>query len=487
METTRCRKQDRYNPPFTLCGGVISMSEPFRVAVVGAGFSGVMTAVHLLRARAARPITVLMVNRSGAMARGVAYGTQSPNHLLNVPAARMSAFPDDPTHFLRYCQIRDASATAGTFIPRSIYGEYLGATLAEAVNAASPNRLEQVVAEVRSIRPGVAGVEIDLSDSRTLHVDRVVLAVGHHPPAHPPELSEQFRVSGYYVRDPWAKGWLDRVPTHLPALLVGTGLTMLDVALDLKPTGVVGAVAFSRRGLMPQPHDPTVAPAEPAHRPPDIEDATTIREYLAAVRRCVEAVEGNEGNWRQVVDSLRPITPQLWQRLSVEDRERFMRHLRPFWDVHRHRAAPSCMKAIDDLRASGWLSVRAARLVSVQVNGDGVDVAIQPRGQEQTETLRVGCVINCTGPSSDVTTANDPLLNHLFSAGLARPDPLRTGIDVTGDGAVVAADGTPSAVLGYVGPLLRARDGEGTAVPELRAHAARLAARLVGEVGEPSA
>ena len=456
------------------------MSEPFRVAVVGAGFSGVMTAVHLLRARAARPITVLMVNRSGAMARGVAYGTQSPNHLLNVPAGRMSAFPDDPTHFLRYCQGRMPETTAGTFIPRSIYGEYLGDTLAEA-EAANP-RLERVVAEVRSIRPGPSSAEIELSDGRVLNVDRVVLAVGHHPPAHPPELSEEFRASRFYVRDPWAKGWLDRVPRHLPALLVGTGLTMLDVALDLKPAGVVGAVAISRRGLMPQPHDPAVAPAEPAHRPPDIEDATTIREYLAAVRRCVEAVEGNEGNWRQVVDSLRPITPQLWQRLSVEDRERFLRHLRPFWDAHRHRAAPSCMKAIDDLRASGWLSVRAARLVAVAVNGDGVDVTIQPRGRDQTETLRVGCVINCTGPSSDVTTANDPLLTHLFVAGLARPDPLRMGIDVTGDGAVVAADGTPSPVLGYVGPLLRARDGEGTAVPELRSHAARLAARLVGEV-----
>lgn len=459
------------------------MSEPFCVAVVGAGFSGVMTAVHLLRARTGRPIRVLMVNRSGAMARGVAYGTQSPNHLLNVPAGRMSAFPDDPGHFLRYCQGKDVSVTAGTFVARSIYGEYLGDTLAQALNAAAPNSLEQVVAEVRAIRTGATTADIELSDGRVLTVDRVVLAVGHHPPAHPSELTEEFRASGFYVRDPWAKGWLARVPRDLPALLVGTGLTMLDVALDLKPAGVVGAVAISRRGLMPQPHDPSVAPAEPAHRPPDIEDVNTIREYLAAVRRCVEAVEANDGNWRQVVDSLRPITPQLWQRLSVDDRERFLRHLRPFWDAHRHRAAPSCMKAVDELRASDWLRVRAARLVNVVATGDGVDVTVQPRGQDRQETLRVGCVINCTGPSSDVTTANDPLLTHLFSAGLARPDPLRMGIDVTGDGAVVSADGTPSAVLGYVGPLLRARDGEGTAVPELRAHAARLAARLVGECG----
>lgn len=458
------------------------MAEPFRVAVVGAGFSGVMTAVHLLRARATRPVHVFMVNRSGAMARGVAYGTQSPNHLLNVPAGRMSAFPDDPSHFLRYCQGRWPDTQPGTFVARSIYGEYLEDTLTEAVNGAAPNTLERVVAEVRTIRPTDTNAEITLNDGRVLNVDRVVLAVGHHPPAHPSELSAEFVAGPFYVRDPWARGSLDRVPTHLPALLVGTGLTMFDVALDLHPRGVPGAIAFSRRGLLPQPHDPTVPPAEPAHRPLDIEDASTIREYLAAVRRAVEAVEGNEGNWRQVVDSLRPITPQLWQRLSVEERERFLRHLRPFWDAHRHRAAPITVKAIEELQQSGWLTTKAARLVRVEVAEGGVNVTLLPRGKEQPETLRVGCVINCTGPSSDVTTANDPLLGHLFATGLARPDPLRMGIDVTGDGAVVAADGSPSRVLGYVGPLLRARDGEGTAVPELRQHAARLAARLVGEV-----
>lgn len=458
------------------------MAEPFRVAVVGAGFSGVMTAVHLLRARATRPIHVFMVNRSGAMARGVAYGTQSPNHLLNVPAGRMSAFPDDPSHFLRYCQGRMPDTQPSTFVARSIYGEYLDTTLTEAVNGAPPNTLERVVAEVRTIRPTDSSAEITLNDGRTLTVDRVVLAVGHHPPAHPTELSAEFVAGPFYVRDPWGRGAVEKVPTHLPALLVGTGLTMFDVALDLHPRGVPGAIAISRRGLLPQPHDPTVPPAEPAHRPPDIEDASTIREYLAAVRRCVEAVEGNEGNWRQVVDSLRPITPQLWQRLSVDERERFVRHLRPFWDAHRHRAAPVTVKAIEELQQSGWLQTKAARLVKVVADGDGVSVTVLPRGKEQPETLRVGCVINCTGPSSDVTTANDPLLGHLFATGLARPDPLRMGIDVTGDGAVVAADCTASPVLGYVGPLLRARDGEGTAVPELRQHAARLAARLVGEV-----
>src|SRR5262249_39332223 len=144
--------------PFRL--GRAVMAEPFTVAVVGAGFSGVMTAVHLLRAKSARPVRVVMINRSGVFARGVAYGTKSPAHLLNVTAGRMSAFPDDPGHFARYAQSRDPSVTPGTFVRRSIYGEYLEHNLTEAIATSGPNTLEQVVAAVQSVEPDAAGATV---------------------------------------------------------------------------------------------------------------------------------------------------------------------------------------------------------------------------------------------------------------------------------------------------------------------------------------
>jgi uncharacterized NAD(P)/FAD-binding protein YdhS len=188
-----------------------------------------------------------------------------------------------------------------------------------------------------------------------------------------------------------------------------------------------------------------------------------------------------------VIDSLRGITPELWQRLNLVEKDRFMRHLRPYWDVHRHRTSPETGGAIDRLLASGWLTVCGGRLLGAKLVDDGAVVTVRMRGTGELRAFPVGAVINCTGPATDVRVAGDPLLDALFHWGQARPDPLGLGIDVAEDGAVIGASGEPSRVLFYVGPLLRARDGEGTAVPELRVHAARLARTLLDSIPAPTA
>ena len=460
------------------------MSEPreHTVVVVGAGFSGVMVAAHLLRARASRPLRVVVVNRSGAMARGVAYGTNSPAHLLNVAAGRMSAFPADPEHFLRFVRERDPAATPGSFVCRSQYGEYLQHVLADAEAADVPNTLDRVVGEAVAVELDAGVVWVTTTGGR-LRADRVVLAIGHYPPATPSGLPAEFTESSRYVRDPWAPGALALVPRDRPALLVGTGLTALDVALDLHADGLPGVVAVSRRGLLSQPHDPTVPPPDASHVPPGVADGVRpLRAHLRAVRRCAKEAAGCGGNWRQVIDALRPYTPRLWRSLSLADRKRFLRHLRPYWDAHRHRVAPATASAINNLVASGWLTVRAGRITRAADAGDGVEVAFVKRGGSAEETVRVGAVVNCTGPASNLAAVRDPLLAQLFAAGVARPDPLGLGIEVADDGSVVAADGTSSPLVRYVGPFLRARDGEGTAVPELRVHAARVAEAVVASL-----
>ena len=457
------------------------MPKPFVVAVVGAGFSGVMTAVHLLRARAEVPLRVVMINRSGVFARGVAYGTNSAAHLLNVPAGRMSAFPEDPGHFLRFAQGRDPSVGPGTFVRRSVYGEYLENNLHEAIATGAPNALEQLVAGVNALEPGSSGVVLTTTGER-VRADRVILAVGNYPPAHPPGLPEAFLASPRYICDPWAPGAIARVPTIAPVLLVGTGLTMLDVALDLHARGAPGAIAVSRRGLLPQPHNPAVPPAEPTHRPHGLETITSSAGLVRAVRTRIREVAGLGGDWRQVIDSLRAITPEIWRRLDTNQRSRFLRHARPYWDVHRHRAAPEIRAAIDRLRDTGWLTVRRGRLIDTRIDAEGVVVSVSPRGSAQIEQVRVGAVVNCTGPTTDVRTAGDPLLADLFRRGLAVADPLGLGIDVAADGAVINRNGDSSRVLYYVGPLIRARDGEGTAVPELRTQAAHVARAVVDSI-----
>ena len=152
------------------------------IAVVGGGFSGVLAAVHMLRMAPAGSHLVL-VNRSGPTGRGVAYGTRSERHLLNVPAARMSAFPDDEEHFLRFARTRLQEVEGGSFLPRALYGEYVDAVLTGAVaEAAERVRYTHLAAAAVALHPHEHGVHLVMDDGTALDADRVLLAVGNFPP-----------------------------------------------------------------------------------------------------------------------------------------------------------------------------------------------------------------------------------------------------------------------------------------------------------------
>ena len=174
------------------------------VVIVGAGFSGAVTAANLLT-RAAGPLRVVLLNRSGRMARGVAYGTRSDSHVLNVPAGRMSAFADDEDDFLRFARSRDATVAGGTFVPRPLYGEYLEHVLTSAeAGAGAGVTLDQVVGEAASVEGSDADprLTVTLTDGRRAAGETVVLAVGNYAPANPPVQDASFYQSLRYVRDP---------------------------------------------------------------------------------------------------------------------------------------------------------------------------------------------------------------------------------------------------------------------------------------------
>jgi uncharacterized NAD(P)/FAD-binding protein YdhS len=454
------------------------------IVIVGGGFSGTLTAVHLLRAEWPEGLHLVLVNRSGPLARGVAYGTRSAAHVLNVPAARMSAFPDDEEHFLRFARGHDASIGGGDFVPRSLYGDYLEWVLREAV-ALCPagTRFTHRVARVVDVRPrpeGGAEVMLEDDDGHTvLDADRVVLAAGSYAPADPPVPEAAFFAGDpRYVRDPWAPGALDGVDPARPVLLVGTGLTMLDVAMELRARGQEGRMlAVSRRGLVPRPHRTPASPPRPVELGAAlVAGPPTIRAYLREVRRAV--ADNPEVDWRDVLASIRPVTPALWAALPLVERARFLRHLQPYWDVHRHRAAPATSSAVEAMVREGRLRMFAGRLLHARAGADGVAAVLRRRGERGVEEVRVDAVINCTGPSSNVAALGEPLLDSLLREGRLVPCPLRLGIRTAPGYALRDAEGNASAVLFHTGPLLKADYWESTAVPELRVHAARLAAHL---------
>ncbi len=455
------------------------------LAIVGAGFSGTLLALHALR-RAPPGTDVLLIERSRRFGHGLAYGSGNPNHLLNVPAARMSAFHDRPGDFLQWLHKHPAwqDSTGQCFVPRHAFGAYIRDLLkAELRRPDISSRLVLVRGEVRSVRPQSAQLAIQLDRDRLLLADIAVLATGNFPPEPPRVDDPRFYDGPLYRADPWEPGALDGLDPTAPVLLIGTGLTAIDTMISLLDRGHVGPItALSRRGLLPLHH--AEGPALPRNAVPSF--PTSAIALLRFMRATARQAIARGGSWQSTVDALRPFTQDVWQAMPPRDRAAFLRHLRPWWDVHRHRMAPAVADRIAAVRASGQLCVRAGRIRAYRFEpGGGVEVRfrLRPRDGGGEDTLSVNRVINCSGPSCDYERTTDPLLRALLDTGLARPDMLHLGLDVTGTCALREASGAVSRQLFAVGPITKAMFWEMTAVPDLRRQCEALATHLAGLLG----
>ena len=455
------------------------------LAIVGAGFSGTLLALHALR-RAPAGTHVLLIERSRRFGHGLAYGSGNPNHLLNVPAARMSAFHDRPADFLQWLHKHPAwqDSTGHCFIPRHAFGAYIRDLLKTELRRPDiSSRLVLVRGEVQCIQPDGAELALQLDRDRRLLADIAVLATGNFPPEPPRVEDPRFYDGALYRADPWEPGALHGLDPAAPVLLIGTGLTTIDTVISLLDRGHAGPItALSRRGLLPLRH--ADGPALPRDAVPSF--PTSASALLRFMRDAARQAAARGGSWQSTVDALRPFTQDIWQSIPLRDRAAFLRHLRPWWDVHRHRMAPSVADRIAAAQASGQLRVRAGRIRAYGPESTGgVEVRFRLRSRDGggEDTLTVGRVINCSGPSCDYERTNDPLLRTLLDTGMARPDPLRLGLDVTGTCALREASGAVSRQLYAVGPITKAMFWEMTAVPDLRRQCEALATHLAGLLG----
>jgi uncharacterized NAD(P)/FAD-binding protein YdhS len=459
-------------------------SEPV-IAIIGSGFSGTMVAVHLARLAGARPPRVLLCEKGDRLARGLAYGTRCDQHLLNVPAGLMSALPDQPAHFLDWLRARDPSAQHGTFAPRRAYGDYLEELLSTAAGS-SATRIDIVRDEVVDLEmtAGEGGRPIHLTTRQgdRIPADRVVLALGHAQPQPPKEL-EQLALPEGYVSDPWSPGALAGLAADDPIALIGTGLTAVDLFVQAQAMGHRGTIyAISRHGLLPCRHRTSTAPAPAAHpNGPSIpvEGVTTARGLFHRVRSEAALCQAGGSDWRPVVDALRPLTQSLWRALDDGERRRFIRHLASRWDIHRHRVAPQIDDQLHEARRAGELVVLAGRILNLTRKDGMTEVSFRRRGAAAAETVSVRRVINCTGPARDIRAGTSDLVQSLIAHGLGRPGPLALGLDVDDSGALIGRDGRAQDRIVAIGPLLKERLWETTAVRELRTQALDLARKLL--------
>ncbi|RIX31894.1 FAD/NAD(P)-binding protein [Sphingomonas edaphi] len=431
------------------------------VLIVGGGFSGTMLAAQLAR----RSLSSIIIEGADRAGRGTAFSTPEEAHLLNVPAARMSAWPDLPDDFAQHVQRH--GFTPADFVPRQEFGDYLRTILDEAIAGGCV----QLIAEEASDASPVCGGWTVEAGGKAYEGRALALAQGNLAPQVPGVARDLPR--SMFVNDPWSEEGQAAIACAAEdgadVLCIGTGLTMVDVVLSLTEAGHAGRIlAVSRRGLVPRSHAPNeTAPVERD----DVPQGSLLSLWRWLRKRT--AIVG----WRAAVDSLRPHSQALWHSLDTREQKRFLRHARPWWDIHRHRIAPQIADRLEGMVKDRRLEVMAGRVASLVSDGAAVDAAITPRGASQDLRRRFGLAINCTGPLGAIRFTRDPMLHNLLSAGRVEPDGLGMGLQVDGRGR---AEGSER--LWAVGPLTKGVWWEIVAVPDIRQQVAVVADDIAEEL-----
>ncbi|MGA8529532.1 MAG: FAD-dependent oxidoreductase [Acidobacteriaceae bacterium] len=432
--------------------------------IIGGGVSGALTAYHL--SRRSQRAQILLIEPRPEAGLGLAYSTPSLRHLLNVPAGKISALPEQPHHFLHWVQRHhDPAITESDFAPRAVFGRYIQSLLAKTPDV---KHLQATAVDCRL--DGGQGV-VTLMDGRRVAGRAVVLATGNFDPARLPGVADEVVRSRAYCHSAWNEETYRGLDEDAEVVLIGTGLTAVDVILRLRERGHRGGItAISRHGVFPSRHArcAPLAQCVIAGEPP-----ARARELLRAVHDAIRAGRP----WRAVIDSLRARTNEFWLALPPDEQRRFRRHLQRRWEVVRHRMAPPIAKAIDAELREGAVLIRQGSLEGVTPEGDGARVRARSRAGAVFE-VTAARVINCTGPDLNYRRVGSALLNSLFAQGLISAGPLGGGLWSDADGALRAADGSVSEVLFTLGPARQGTLLESIAIPELRVQAVALAALL---------
>lgn len=439
------------------------------ITIIGGGASGTLLAIQLIRLNQKQPLTIHLVESRPQPGRGVAYSAASLTHRLNVPAGKMSAFPEEPEHFHRWLLSQGHALEADAFVPRRWYGDYLAALLEESLagNAAAVT-LQLHQDEAVDVSHAAGGLVVQLASGQQLPSDQVVLAFGNFLPPHLRGGSQEYLSHPGYQHNPWDPQLVDKVPAEARVLIIGMGLTAVDTILSLHEAGHRGPIqAISTHGWAPAVHE--LGHSYPSFSA-ELAGKTSVRELLRIVRRHLALAQQNGSNWRAVVDALRPDTQALWQGLPLAEKRRFMRHLRRIWDVSRHRMPAECAAVLAELEAAGQLQRLTGRINNIEPAADGLQVSY--RRHDEQHSLTVDVLINCTGSESHFARLEQPLVRNLLAKGLIQPDALGLGLQAKPDGQIGPR-------LFTLGTALKGILWESTAIPEIRSQAQHLAARLL--------
>lgn len=457
------------------------------IAIVGMGFCGLMTAIHLIR-NADSKIKLHLINHEYPFAKGIAYSTQLTNHLLNVPAGNMSAFSSSPHHFLDwifqkepFCSI-DKDILAKMYLPRKEYGNYLLEIWSDVLKNKNPLvSLNSIASKATDIETTGKKYRVHIESSKWVEADDVVLATGNDTPGNPKIRNDFFFESKNYFQSPWNLNAAKKINPSENILIIGNGLTMVDTVLELIENGCRGKIySVSPNGfnILPHRHNGMVYTklVSELKKPYEINSLFRLfRKHVAFVRQFGLSAE-------PVIDSVREFSQQIWLELSTIDKKRFLVHLRHLWGVARHRLPAHIYDLIQELKTENKLIILKGKLIDITESRHEIIVSFFNMKKNIEESLTVSRVINCTGPLPDISKSQNTLLKNLVMKGIIQPDVLRLGIETNLQGAIVSTDNSVSTTIFTLGNNLRGLLWETTAVPELRVQAENLALLLLKKI-----
>jgi uncharacterized NAD(P)/FAD-binding protein YdhS len=460
------------------------------IAIIGAGFSGTMTAIQLIQ-KCFGPIKITLISDGETLNRGIAYSPYSKKHLLNVTAQGMSAFPDRPTHFIDWVMQQpdyredDRGLIAHSFLPRYLYGDYIAQLWEKASLLAKEKaiQLQVIDSRVTDLDSNEGVVHISTVDGHGIFCDDAVIATGNALPRNHPIYNQDFyRQSANYFQNPWQAGAVGNLPSHLPILLIGNGLTMVDTILGLLENGFSEKIiSLSPNGfhLLPHRHNGLSYSKLIDEAVPGMH----LRDWLTLVNKHRKKVRKLGVSAEPIIDSLRSHSQDIWRGFSKQEKEIFMKRLRHLWGVARHRVPLQIHDKIQSMRLRGNLEVYAGQVKNMVDGGDFVRVELWDRKEKKLKKIDVARIINCSGPESDISLMDGSFLKKCLENGFLRQDFQKLGIDAEWPSMrIIDAEGNPHPNIYTLGSNLRGVLWESTAVRELSGQAERLAEQLKAKI-----
>jgi uncharacterized NAD(P)/FAD-binding protein YdhS len=459
------------------------------ICIIGGGFSGISSAIQLIKKTSNISITILDKN---FISKGVAYNPYSNKLLLNVVTSKMSIFDDEPNDFLDWVMSKepykneDREILSQSFLSRKLYGEYLTETWEEYINIAINKNIKLNIFNDTAIDIAINNsiITITTKNNQKIISDYCILATGNDIPKNPNIKNNDFYYSKHYFKNPWDINSVIDINNNLPILIIGNGLTMVDTVLGLIEKGFKGEIySISPNGFNILSHKHIGLKYTKIND--ELNTKLSLYELVKLVNKHIKNVRKYGISAEPIIDAIRPHVQEIWQNLSLSEKKLFMSRLRHLWGVARHRIPQHIQEKIQTLRLNNKLHIISGKLINMEDFYSYVGVEYIDKKRNAFNKLKVSRVINCTGPNTIIKdNPEDDFLKQCLIKGIIKQDELNLGI--CADTKTLKVKNNNDEIhnnLFAIGTLLRGELWETTAINELRKQSEIIVNYIIKNVG----